>query len=191
MKKWIVRIGVVLVGMVLIVPAAGYLWFQYSIRKSLPQFSGRLMVSGIKEEVEIIRDAYGVPHIYAQNEPDLYLRRAMPWPRIVYGKWSFSGAWGRGAWRRFLVRICWKPTAFSGCWVLPVSINSFRRILHFITNSFANGVNAYLATHSDRLPIEFKLLRLRARALGSRRLPRNFKSDQLGLEYGLAGGSDC
>jgi penicillin amidase len=29
----------------------------------------------------------------------------------------------------------------------------------FITNSFANGVNAYLATHSDRLPIEFKILR--------------------------------
>ena len=72
MKKWIVRIAVVLICMVLIVLGGGYLWFQNTIQKSQPQLSGRLLVPGIKEEIEIIRDSYGVPHIYAKNEPDLY-----------------------------------------------------------------------------------------------------------------------
>ena len=72
MKKWILRIGVILVGFILISIGLVYVWFQYSVRQSLPQISGQVPVSGIKEDVEIIRDNYGVPHIYAQNEPDLY-----------------------------------------------------------------------------------------------------------------------
>ena len=72
MKKWILRIGVILACLLLVLVGAGYLWFQNAIKKSLPQFSGEVGVCGIKEEVEIIRDSYGVPHIRAQNEPDLY-----------------------------------------------------------------------------------------------------------------------
>ena len=72
MGKWIIRIAVILIICVLIVLGAGYWWFQNTIQKSQPQLSGRLFVPGIKEEVEIIRDTYGVPHIYAKNEPDLY-----------------------------------------------------------------------------------------------------------------------
>ena len=72
MKKWILRIGVILSGLVLVSIGLVYLWFQYSVKKSLPQFSGKVLVSGIKEDVEIIRDSYGIPHIYAQNETDLY-----------------------------------------------------------------------------------------------------------------------
>ena len=31
--------------------------------------------------------------------------------------------------------------------------------LSFMLNSFTDGVNAYLTSHRDRLPVEFKLLR--------------------------------
>src|SRR3989304_5202441 len=72
MKKWISIIGVILLGLILVVAGGAYLWFQFTIKKSLPQITGEVAVVGLKEEVEIIRDTYGVPHIYAKNEPDLY-----------------------------------------------------------------------------------------------------------------------
>ena len=72
MKKWISIIGLILIGLILVVAGGGYIWFQHTIKKSLPQTSGEVVLSGLKEDVEIIRDTYGVPHIYAKNEPDLY-----------------------------------------------------------------------------------------------------------------------
>src|SRR6266550_6897182 len=41
-------------------------------RRPLPQKSGTLHLQGLHEAVEIITDRYGVPHIYAENEDDLY-----------------------------------------------------------------------------------------------------------------------
>jgi penicillin amidase len=41
------------------------------LSKSLPQISGELMLKGLSEQVEIYRDQYGIPHIYAHNRNDL------------------------------------------------------------------------------------------------------------------------
>src|SRR5213078_4078164 len=38
----------------------------------LPQVSGVLVVAGVSQPVRIVRDRWGVPHIYAQNERDLF-----------------------------------------------------------------------------------------------------------------------
>jgi penicillin amidase len=43
-----------------------------TVRKSFPEASGRLMVSGLNGPVEVLRDSYGVPHIYADNPEDLF-----------------------------------------------------------------------------------------------------------------------
>src|SRR5713226_10675591 len=42
------------------------------MRRPLPKTKGNLHLQGLHEPVEIIRDRYGVPHIYAQNEDDLF-----------------------------------------------------------------------------------------------------------------------
>ena len=44
-----------------------------TVRTSFPQTSGRLMVSGLKGPVDVLRDSYGVPNIYADNPEDLFL----------------------------------------------------------------------------------------------------------------------
>src|SRR5574337_1711994 len=36
------------------------------------QVAGRLEVAGLQAQVSVIRDRWGVPHIYAQNEEDLF-----------------------------------------------------------------------------------------------------------------------
>src|SRR5213594_2268023 len=38
----------------------------------LPQLQGELSVPGLREPVEVLRDRWGVPHIYAKNQDDLF-----------------------------------------------------------------------------------------------------------------------
>jgi penicillin amidase len=40
--------------------------------RSVPKINGNVSLSGIETDVEIIRDSWGVPHIFAQNEKDLF-----------------------------------------------------------------------------------------------------------------------
>jgi penicillin amidase len=42
------------------------------ITKSFPQIDGTLHVKGLKSQVEIVSDPMGVPHIYADNDHDLF-----------------------------------------------------------------------------------------------------------------------
>ena len=51
--------------------AAGALYYAL-FRRPLPQTSGALRLPGLQGDVEVIRDRWGVPHIYAQDSRDLY-----------------------------------------------------------------------------------------------------------------------
>jgi acyl-homoserine lactone acylase PvdQ len=42
-------------------------------RAALAQLEGTLLVHGVRERVEVLRDRWGIPHIYAQNVHDLFL----------------------------------------------------------------------------------------------------------------------
>ena len=59
-----------------------------TVRTSFPETSGRLMVSGLKGQVEVLRDSYGVPHIYADNPEDLFRRRGTCMPRTAFSRWT-------------------------------------------------------------------------------------------------------
>ncbi len=41
-------------------------------RKRLPKTDGEIVLSGLLASVEIVRDQWGVPHIYAETIPDLF-----------------------------------------------------------------------------------------------------------------------
>ncbi|MBO9499580.1 MAG: penicillin acylase family protein [Novosphingobium sp.] len=57
-------LGVVAAGAV----GGGYAW----LRGSLPQLSGKLVVAGPSAPIEIVRDAHGLPHIFAASRADAY-----------------------------------------------------------------------------------------------------------------------
>src|SRR5579863_2155222 len=46
--------------------------YYFLLRRPLPKKQGHLHLAGLHEPVEIITDHYGVPHIYARNEDDLF-----------------------------------------------------------------------------------------------------------------------
>lgn len=67
--KWIKRIALALVLTIALVVAVVY----YIVQQSSPNYSGQLHIKGLSEEVKVLYDKHGVPHIYAQNQDDLYL----------------------------------------------------------------------------------------------------------------------
>ena len=72
MKKRLKITGFILLAFILMAVGTGVVWYQWTVSRSQPQISGSIIVDGIAEEVEIIRDVFGVPHITARNEPDLF-----------------------------------------------------------------------------------------------------------------------
>ena len=159
MKRWISIIGATLLGLVLVVAVGGYIWFVQTIKKSLPQTSGEIVLEGLKNDVEIIRDTYGVPHIYAKNEPDLYFALGYAMAQDRLWQMEFLRRLGHGQLSEVLGEELVKVDRFFRT-IGAAGVN--RKIpddLAFLPESFADGVNAYLKTHADRLPFEFKLLR--------------------------------
>lgn len=55
--------------LLLVVLAAGFFLYLQSLK---PTYSGNLDTAAVEEPVEIYYDTYGIPHIYANNEPDAY-----------------------------------------------------------------------------------------------------------------------
>jgi len=49
-----------------------FLCLFFLLYNSLPKTKGKVSLKGLKAEVKIIRDSWGVPHIFAQNEEDLF-----------------------------------------------------------------------------------------------------------------------
>lgn len=65
MKKFFVFIAVI------ILAAAVFIFFY--LQQTKPTYSGELSIDGLSNKVEVKYDAYGIPHIYAQNEEDAYM----------------------------------------------------------------------------------------------------------------------
>ncbi|HET9947795.1 MAG TPA: penicillin acylase family protein [Longimicrobiales bacterium] len=134
----------------------------------LPQIDGTIDVLGLQADVEVIRDPWGVPHIYAQNLDDLFFAQGFVqaqdrlWQMDMYvraGQGRLSEIFGpemlehdRAA-RLFKYRGPWSDEEFSS--YHPEG----RRILE----AFAAGVNAYIdhAEAAGELPVEYELTGLR------------------------------
>ena len=56
---------------VVLSPIGGYIWLHDLTRGPLPQHDGEITVAGLNDTVEILRDEWGVPHIYTNNMYDL------------------------------------------------------------------------------------------------------------------------
>jgi penicillin amidase len=152
----IIVIGLAIVAVIALGVGA---WF---VRRPWPQVSGTLAVAGLSAPVEVVRDTWGVPHIYAQNEHDLFLAQGyvhaqdrlwqMEFNRRI-GSGTLSAALGEATLDtdRFLRTIGLRRAAEQD-WAM---VDDDTRV---ILEAYAAGVNAYIETHRDRLPLEFTIL---------------------------------
>ncbi|HSK19569.1 MAG TPA: penicillin acylase family protein [Longimicrobiales bacterium] len=170
MSNRVARRGSVLIaaGIVVAVTAGAYRSgneFDRLARESLAQIDGTLAVPGLRAEVQVQRDRWGIPHIYAQNRPDMFFAQG-----YVQAQ---DRLWQIDMWRRTnegrLAEIL-GPDAFEhdrlarllmyrGPW--EEEFASYHPEGRAIFEAFAAGVNAWIDQIGDNLPVEYKLTGLR------------------------------
>jgi penicillin amidase len=57
-------------------------------KRSLPLVEGEIHFPQLKDRVEVVRDALGVPHIYAQNLADLVFAKVLFTLKTVFFRWN-------------------------------------------------------------------------------------------------------
>lgn len=66
--KILKRSLIILILLIVLVTIAGFIYLQ----STRPVYDGSLTLHGLKDEVEVYFDKYGIPHIYAKSEQDAY-----------------------------------------------------------------------------------------------------------------------
>ena len=131
-------------------------------RASLARIDGSTSLAELRDTVEIIRDRWGVPHIYARNTDDLFFAQGFVhaqdrlWQMDMYRR-TYEGslaeimgpdyvAHDRAA-RLFRYRGPWDDREWT----------TYHPEGRRIFDAFARGVNAFIAQAGNNLPVEFKL----------------------------------
>lgn len=131
-------------------------------RQSLAKIDGALSAPALHDAVEIIRDQWGVPHIYAKNVDDLFFAQG-----YVMGQ---DRLWQLEMWRRQregrLAEIL-GPRAFDRDRQARLLMyrgpfddtewTSYHPEAKRIFTAWVNGLNAFIAQNASNLPVEFKL----------------------------------
>jgi len=69
-KFW--RYIAIIVSLLLVILIVMFIWASNKYRASLPVTSGTFYIDGIQSDVEVYYDEWGIPHIFAENEKDLF-----------------------------------------------------------------------------------------------------------------------
>jgi penicillin G amidase len=148
----------------LLLAALGTLaWFYSITRAALPQLDGNLKVSGLSARVSVIRDGHGVPTIDAANLDDLFFAQGYVtaqdrlWQMDMMRRFA-AGEISELLGEEFLPHD--REQRILGIRVAArksLEVSSALNRSHF--EAYARGVNAYIESHRDRLPIEFRILR--------------------------------
>ena len=140
----------------LLVVAGGYVY----LRQSLPQTEGQVRLAGLSAAVEVLRDRYGIPHIFAASAEDASFALGYVhaqdrlWQmemnrRIAAGRLAEIVGPGALETDRFLRTLGVRRSAEANLRTLDAET---RRLL----DAYAAGVNAFLA-EAPVLPLEFWL----------------------------------
>jgi penicillin G amidase len=143
-----------------VVVAGAFIW--WLVYRPLPQLDGSAVLPGLQNEVTVVRDRWGVPHIRANSLEDLAEAQGYVMAQDRLWQMDLLRRVGRGQ----LSEILGKTT---------LAIDKDFRIMGFaraaerdlglldkesrtLLEAYARGVNRFIEQHSKHLPLEFSLL---------------------------------
>jgi penicillin amidase len=160
--KTLKRVVVVVLILLAVFTLAAFLFLQKIKRQAIPDYSAVIKIKGLTSAVQVFRDKYGIPNIYADNDADLYkttgyiMAQERLWQmdllrRVTTGR--LSEIFGESMVKVDLTMRALQIPAKSKM----VIEKTDPAILDALKN-FADGVNQYIETHRDKLPPEFVVL---------------------------------
>ncbi|HXZ41590.1 MAG TPA: penicillin acylase family protein [Terriglobales bacterium] len=139
------------------------LWLRSALRSALPQLDGTLQVPGLAAPVIVIRDNHGVPAIQASNLDDLFFAQGYVTAQDRLFQMDGMRRFAAGELSEIVGESQLEHDRQQRILGLTVAARRTVAVIsaedrsHF--EAYARGVNAFIETHRDRLPIEFRILR--------------------------------
>ena len=146
-------------GLLLAIPVAGT---AFVFERAMPGYSGVAALPGLSAEARVYRDRWGVPHIFAANKNDA--ARALGY--IHASERLFQMEMQRRAGQGRLSEMAGPGMLGTDKYIRTLGLyrlsqSSFAALSPEVQShlqAYADGVNAWLATHESRLPPEFLLM---------------------------------
>jgi penicillin G amidase len=156
------KTGLVASILLTIILAGAFGYIRHIATKGIPDYDGEIMLNGLSGEVTVYRDEFAVPHIYAKTEKDLYMAVGYCMAqdrlfqmdlirRVTSGRLSeVVGEKAVGV--DHLMRALRIPEKSR------LIMSKSDTVLLEAMEAFSSGVNQYISSHEDKLPVEFTIL---------------------------------
>ncbi len=162
----IVRIGAGLIIGLLIAAvvgvAGGAAWLKNAMREQLPVLDGQLPLPGLSAPVLVRRDTHGIPHIQAANMEDLLEAQGYVLAQDRLWQMDMSRRFAAGELAELLgASVVEHDKVQRVLQIRPAAehlASTMTPEQRKLFEAFARGVNAFINSHQDNLPAEFRLL---------------------------------
>ena len=134
-------------------------WYVYH---PLPKYKGHLSIGGLNKSVDIYTDTYGVPHIFAQNEEDLFYAAGYYAARDRLFQMSVVNYSVRGELAYAFGDELIKSDVYLRTWRIHDTakklVGELNKETVDLIGAFCAGINYRIKEVYNDLPIEFKLI---------------------------------
>ena len=140
----------------------GFLTIKIIIFYELPEYEGTISIQGIIDTVSVFTDDYGTPHVFAENENDLFIVAGYIAARERLFQMSMVSSAARGELASVMgddylstdiYLRTWRIHAVSKKMTEEMSEDSYN-----ILKAFCVGINLWIDETKNNLPLEFKIL---------------------------------
>ena len=134
-------------------------------RRRHPLIHGTLALEGLLHSTEIIRDRWGIPHIYAQNLHDLFFAQGFVHAQDRLWQMELNRRVAQGRLSEIFGEVTLETDRISRVLGFNrLGIDDWQGLsgeLREILLAYSQGVNAFIESPSSKLPLEFTLLKHR------------------------------
>jgi len=138
------------------------IWLKHKMQDSLPEIDGSLLTPGLTAPVTVRRDQQGVPHIQAANLDDLLFAQGYVTAQDRLWQMDMARRMASGEAAEILGSKLLEHDRMQRVLAMRVTAERLTAALppdqRRLFDDYARGVNAYIGSHGDRLPAEFRLL---------------------------------
>ncbi|MHA2254063.1 MAG: penicillin acylase family protein [Candidatus Kariarchaeaceae archaeon] len=132
-------------------------------KRRLPRIEGELNLPGLHSSVEITRDQWGVPHINASNEHDLYFAQGFIHAQDRLWQMEMARRTTSGTLSELFGKIALDTDRIArtfGFYRLGKSDwETLEKDSRDVVEAYSKGVNAHINSLETKLPVEFSLIK--------------------------------
>jgi penicillin G amidase len=142
-------------------------WVWWIARSALPQVEGAIALPGLSSKVAVVRDEQGVPTIQASTLEDLFFAQGYVTAQDRLWQMDILRRAAAGELSEIIgedtVKLDREQRILGLRVAAEASVNSIPATDRPYFDAYASGVNAFIESHRDRLPLEFRILKYEPR----------------------------